>query len=125
VRVVSEDTAAKVTRMMEGVMGPQGTGKNVTVDGYRLAGKTGTAERVDPACACYRGYTATFAGFAPADDPALVVVVSIQNPVNGRYGGQLGGPVFSDILSFALPRLGIPPSGEPAPDVRIFADDAQ
>jgi cell division protein FtsI (penicillin-binding protein 3) len=125
VRVVSEDTAAKVTRMMEAVMGPRGTAKNVTVDGYRLAGKTGTAERVDPTCQCYRGYTATFAGFAPADDPALVVVVSIQNPVNGRYGGQLGGPVFSDILSFALPRLGIPPSGEPAPDVRVFADDGQ
>jgi len=125
VRVVSEQTAAEVTRMMEAVMGPEGTGKNVTVDGYRLAGKTGTAERVDPACSCYRGYTATFAGFAPADDPALVVVVSLQNPVNGRYGGQLGGPVFSDIMSFALPRLGIPPSGDPAPAVRVFADDRQ
>jgi cell division protein FtsI (penicillin-binding protein 3) len=125
VRVVSEQTAAEVTRMMEAVMGPDGTGKNVKVDGYRLAGKSGTAERVDPECSCYRGYTATFAGFAPADDPALVVVVSLQNPVNGRYGTQLGGPVFSDILAFALPRLGIPPSGEPAPDVRVFADGSQ
>ena len=119
--VVSPQTAAEVTTMMEGVMGPEGTASNISVDGYRLAGKTGTAERVDPECSCYRGYTATFAGFAPADDPALVAVVSIQDPQRGRYGGQLGGPVFADIMSFALPRLGVAPSGAAAPEVTVFA----
>jgi cell division protein FtsI (penicillin-binding protein 3) len=121
-RVISERSAAAVTRMMEAVVGPDGTASNVVVPGYRIAGKTGTAERVDPECACYRGYTATFAGFAPADDPRLVMVVSIQDPIAGRYGGQLGGPVFADVMSFALPRLGIPPSGAPAPNVRVWGD---
>jgi len=107
--------------MMEGVVAPGGTASNVVVDGYRLAGKTGTAERVDPECGCYRGYTATFAGFAPADDPRLVVVVSIQDPQKGRYGGQLGGPVFADVMKFALPRLGVAPSGTAAPQVQVFA----
>jgi cell division protein FtsI (penicillin-binding protein 3) len=120
-RVVSEQTAAEVTTMMEAVMGPEGTAQSVVVEGYRLAGKTGTAERVDPECSCYRGYTATFAGFAPADDPRLVVVVSIQDPKVGRYGGQLAGPVFADVLSFALPRLGIAPSGRPAAETPVFA----
>lgn len=119
-RVVSEEAAAATTAMMEAVMGPDGTGRSVVVDGYRLAGKSGTAERVDPECGCYNGYTATFAGFAPADDPRLVVVVSIHDPQRGRYGTQLGGPVFADILSFALPRLGVAPSGTPAPDLPVF-----
>jgi cell division protein FtsI (penicillin-binding protein 3) len=119
-RVVSEEAAAATTAMMEAVMGPDGSGRTVVVDGYRLAGKSGTAERVDEECGCYNGYTATFAGFAPADDPRLVVVVSIQDPQRGRYGTQLGGPVFADILSFALPRLGVAPSGAPAPGLPVF-----
>jgi cell division protein FtsI (penicillin-binding protein 3) len=125
VRVVSERTARQVTRMMEGVVGPDGTGQSVVVPGYRIAAKTGTAERVDPDTGGYTGgYTASFAGFAPADDPQLVMVVSIQRPINGRFGGQLGGPVFADVMSFALPRLGIAPSGAPAPDVRVWAGAA-
>jgi cell division protein FtsI (penicillin-binding protein 3) len=121
VQVVSEQTADEVLRMMEAVVAPGGTASNVTVDGYRLAGKTGTAEQLN-AAGSVTGYTATFAGIAPADDPQLVVVVSIQEPKQGRYGGQLGGPVFSDIMDFALPRLGIAPSGTPAPTVPIFAE---
>ena len=121
VQVISPEAASAVTTMMEGVVAPGGTASNVVVDGYRLAGKTGTAERVDPECGCYRGYTATFAGFAPADDPRLVVVVSIQDPQKGRYGGQLGGPVFADVMKFALPRLGVAPSGTAAPQVQVFA----
>ena len=85
-----------------------------------MAGKTGTAERLDPSGAVV-GYTATFAGFAPADDPALVVVVSIHDPQRGRYGGQLAGPVFADTMKFALPRLGVAPSGTQAPEIETFA----
>ncbi len=126
VRVVSTRAAQQVTRMMESVMGPDGTGRSVVVPGYRIAAKTGTAERVNPDTGGYDGggYTASFAGFAPADDPQLVMVVSIQRPINGRFGGQLGGPVFADVMSFALPRLGIAPSGAPAPDVRVWAGAA-
>jgi len=78
-----------------------------------VAGKTGTAQRADPSCGCYRGYTASFAGFAPADDPQIVVSVTLQKPVNGHTGGLLGGPVFSDVMSFALQSTAVPPTGRP------------
>ncbi len=120
VQVVSPETAREITTMMEAVVAPGGTASNISVDGYRLAGKTGTAERLDPSGAVV-GYTATFAGFAPADDPALVVVVSIHDPQRGRYGGQLAGPVFADTMTFALPRLGVAPSGTQAPEIETFA----
>lgn len=122
VQVISATTADEVTTMMEAVVADGGTASNVAVDGYRLAAKTGTAEIIGPTGGV-EGFTATFAGFAPADDPHLVVVVSIQRPKEGRYGGQLGGPVFADVMKFALPRLGIAPSGAPAPEVPIFADE--
>lgn len=112
-RVVSEDTAETVTEMMEAVMGPDGTGAPATVDGYDVAGKTGTAQRVDPSCGCYRGYNSSFMGFAPADDPEYVVVVSLINPSNGNSGGGLAGPAFSEIMKFALQQGGVPPSTTP------------
>ncbi|MBD0292324.1 MAG: penicillin-binding protein 2 [Jiangellaceae bacterium] len=121
-RVVSEPTAAAVTQMMEAVMGEGGTGRSSTVPGYRVAGKTGTAQRVDPACGCYRGYNSSFMGFAPADDPRYVVAVSLLNPRNGNSGGQLAGPVFADVMAFTLTHMGVPPSGTEAPEARLFAD---
>ena len=122
VQVVSAQTARQVTRMMESVVGPGGTASNVVVDGYRIAGKTGTAQRLD-ATGAQIGRTTSFAGYAPADDPQLVVVVSLQDPAAGSSGGGTAGPVFSDIMKFALPRLGIAPSGAPAPRVPVFADE--
>jgi cell division protein FtsI (penicillin-binding protein 3) len=122
VKVVSAQAAREVTRMMEAVVGPGGTASNVVVDGYRVAGKTGTAQRLDvngnPV-----GRTTSFAGFAPADDPQLVVVVSLHDPPLGASGAGTAGPVFADIMKLALPRLGIPPSGSPAPQVPLFADE--
>lgn len=109
-RVVSEQTADTVTDMMEAVMGPDGTGSPADVEGYRVAGKTGTAQRVDPDCGCYQGYNSSFTGFAPANDPKYVVVVSMINPSNGNSGGALAGPAFSEIMEFALQQAGIPPS---------------
>ncbi len=120
-RVVSEETAAAVTSMMEAVMGPDGTGKPAAVDGYRVAGKTGTAQRIDPACGCYRGYNSSFMGFAPAEDPEYVVVVSLMEPRNGNSGGALAGPAFADIMEFALEQGGVPPSSTEAPQMRLFA----
>jgi cell division protein FtsI (penicillin-binding protein 3) len=74
---------------------------------------------VDPECGCYRGFTASFIGFAPADNPALVVSVTLQDPVNGHYGGTLGGPVFKKVMSFALQSQQIPPTGDKAPALRL------
>jgi cell division protein FtsI (penicillin-binding protein 3) len=120
-RVVSEETAAAVTLMMEGVMGEGGTGRSATVDGHRVAGKTGTAQRVDPACGCYRGYNASFMGFAPADDPRYVVAVSLLDPRRGNSGGALAGPVFADVMGFTLAQMGVAPSGTEPPTVDLFA----
>lgn len=121
-RVVSADTARQVSEMLEMVV-TDGTGKVAAIPGYRVAGKTGTAQRFDSGCGCYRGYTASFAGFAPADDPALVVVVSLQNPVNGRYGSVLAGPVFNEIVSYGLQALEVPPTGAPPPALPLRASD--
>jgi cell division protein FtsI (penicillin-binding protein 3) len=122
IRVVSEQTAAAVTLMMEAVMGEDGTGHRAAIDGYRVAGKTGTAQRVNPSCGCYEGYNSSFMGFAPADDPRYVVVVSVLNPRNGNSGGALAGPVFADVMGFTLAHMGVAPSGAESPDVPLFAD---
>ena len=110
VRVVSEETAAKMRLIMESVVGPRGTAEGAAIDGYRVAGKTGTAWRYDEKCGCYRGYTASFIGFAPADDPAYVVNVTIQGPKGVYYGGYLGGPVFKEVMSYILQSKNIPPT---------------
>jgi cell division protein FtsI (penicillin-binding protein 3) len=120
-RVISEETADAVTLMMEGVMGEDGTGRSSGVEGYRVAGKTGTAQRVDPACGCYRDYNASFMGFAPADDPRYVVAVSLLNPQRGNSGGALAGPVFSDVMAFTLAQMGVAPTGTEPPTVKLFA----
>ena len=118
-RVVSAAAAQTLSRMMEGVVSDSGTAPQAQIPGYRVAGKTGTANRVDPSCGCYRGYTASFIGFAPADHPALVVSVTLQNPVNGHFGGMLAGPVFKKVMSYALAHEGIPPTGTQAPHLRL------
>jgi len=118
-RVVSAKTAATLRAMLEAVTSDEGTAPMARIPGYRVAGKTGTANRVDPACSCYRGYTASFIGFAPADAPRLVVAVTLQNPKNGHYGGRLAGPVFKKVMSFALQSLGIPPTGTKPARMRL------
>jgi len=117
-RVVSTESARTLREMMEAVVSDEGTAPMAQIPGYRVAGKTGTAERVDDSCSCYRGFTASFIGFAPADDPALVVSVTLQDPTNGHYGGMLGGPVFKRVMSFALQSRQIPPTSTKAPDMR-------
>lgn len=100
--------------MLENVV-TEGTGKVAAIPGYRVAGKTGTAERATGKG--YSGYSASFIGFAPADDPEIVVQVVLQDPKNGHYGGVLGGPVFKSVMSFALQELKIPPSGTTSPTI--------
>jgi cell division protein FtsI (penicillin-binding protein 3) len=118
-RVVGVKAATTLRKMMETVVSDQGTAPEAQIPGYRVAGKTGTAERVDPSCGCYRGYTASFIGFAPADKPALVVSVTLQRPIYGHYGGVLGGPVFKRVMSFALQTEGIPPTGKKPPRMKL------
>ncbi len=112
--VVAPKTAQQVVEMMERVVSEDGTAPGAAIPGYRVGGKTGTAERVDPACGCYRGYTASFVGVAPADQPRVVVGVWLDNPRGVHYGGVLGGPVFTEVTKAALAKLEVPPSGTPA-----------
>jgi cell division protein FtsI (penicillin-binding protein 3) len=118
-RVVSQTTATEVESMLEAVTTDEGTAPEARIDGYRVAGKTGTAQRVDSSCSCYRGYTASFVGFAPADDPQLVVLVVLDNPINGHYGGTVAAPVFKDVMSFALEAEKVPPTGTKPPVVKL------
>jgi len=110
VRVISADTAQKMRLMMESVVSASGTAPAAAIPGYRVAGKTGTAQRVDDSCGCYRGYTASFIGFAPADKPEFVVSVTIQDPKGLHWGGYLGGPVFKKVMSFVLKDQHIAPT---------------
>jgi len=111
VRVISPETAAQMRLMMESVVSANGTAPSAAIPGYRVAGKTGTAQRIDDTCGCYRGYTASFIGFAPADKPAYVISVTIQDPKGIHWGGYLGGPVFKKVMSFVLQTKGIAPTG--------------
>ncbi|WSF19735.1 penicillin-binding transpeptidase domain-containing protein [Streptomyces sp. NBC_01353] len=124
-RVVSEKTAKTLAQMLESVVGDEeGTGTKARIPGYRVAGKTGTANRVDPELGRYKGYTASFAGFAPADDPQITVYCAIQNPTKGNYfGGQICGPIYKKVMEFALKTLHVAPTGsEPARLPVIFKD---
>ena len=119
-RVVTGATAKTLTEMLESVVSDeQGTGTKAAIPGYRVAGKTGTANRVDPKTGRYSGYTASFIGFAPADRPRVTVSCVIQNPVNGHFGGQLCGPVFKQVMEFTLKTLRVAPSGSEAPNLPV------
>jgi cell division protein FtsI (penicillin-binding protein 3) len=111
-RVISATTAAEVRQMLEGVLAPGGTASEVSIPGYQLAGKTGTASKIDPATGQYSqtAYIASFVGFAPASDPKLLCAVIVDEPQSGSiYGGTVAAPAFGQIMSFALPYMGIPP----------------
>jgi len=109
VQVVSADTARKVRTMLQGVVSEAGTAPAAQIPGYKVAGKTGTAMRSDPTCGCYRGYTASFIGMAPADAPRYVVSVVVQNPTKQHFGGVVAAPVFKKVMSFILQAKQIPP----------------
>lgn len=113
--VVSKQTAATMRSILEAVV-TEGTGKNAQVPGYRVGGKTGTAQAPADDGRGYDGYTASFVGIAPIDDPKITVSVTLQRPRSGYYGGTSAAPVFSDVTGFTLHQLGVPPSG-PAPQL--------
>lgn len=110
-RVLSPKIAQKVGHILEGVVSDRGTAKLAAIKGYRVAGKTGTSQKVDPRTRRYSKwkYEAIFAGFVPVDDPKLVMVVVIDEPRGKRYGGLVAGPVFSEVGAWALSHLRVNP----------------
>ncbi|WP_232211507.1 MULTISPECIES: peptidoglycan D,D-transpeptidase FtsI family protein [Nocardioides] len=116
-RVVSARAAKQTARMMERVVDEDaGVAPRAQVPGYLVAGKTGTAQRVDPDCGCYDGSTSvSFGGFAPADDPRFTVYVVLHDPQVDGGGGSISGPAFSRIMGYALSRYRVPPTeGKPS-----------
>ncbi|WP_367323820.1 peptidoglycan D,D-transpeptidase FtsI family protein [Streptomyces sp. HUAS ZL42] len=120
-RVISAKTAKTLAQMLESVVDDrEGTGTKARIPGYRVAGKTGTANRVDPATGKYKGYTSSFAGFAPADNPRITVYCAIQNATKGSYfGGQICGPIYKQVMEFALKTLQVPPTGAKAANLPV------
>ncbi|WZH53243.1 MAG: penicillin-binding protein 2 [Nocardioides alkalitolerans] len=116
-RVVSEEAAAETAEMMERVVDPDaGVAPGARVEGYRVAGKTGTAQRaVDGG---YDGTSVSFAGFAPADDPRFTVYVVVHDPASGG-GGSVAGPAFSRIMSHVLRTYAVAPTGTPPSDLPV------
>ena len=108
-RVISQRTSAQVRKMLEGVLAPGGTASEVSVEGYELAGKTGTAEKAVDGGYSETDFVASFVGFAPGDDPELLVAVVVDEPRGSYYGGDVAAPAFGEIARFALPYLEIAP----------------
>jgi cell division protein FtsI (penicillin-binding protein 3) len=108
-RVISRRTAERLQRMLEGALAPGGTGIEAAVEGYDIAGKTGTAEKAVAGGYSESRYVASFIGFAPARHARLLVAVIVDEPKGAYYGGEVAAPAFEKIASFALPYLEIPP----------------
>jgi cell division protein FtsI (penicillin-binding protein 3) len=130
-RVVSPQTAQTVRQMLRSVVQrdptgiQQGTGSGAAVEGYQIAGKTGTAQQINPACGCYYDdvYWITFAGMAPADDPHYVIGVMMDNPHRTADGqpGTTAAPLFHNIAAWLLQRENVPLSPDPGPPLTLQA----
>jgi cell division protein FtsI (penicillin-binding protein 3) len=123
VHVVSTATALTVRKMLESVTLRGGTGVKAAIAGYRIAGKTGTAQQPDPA----RGgaysdwmYWDTFAGIAPADNPQFVTAIMIDNPARGLEGGDVAAPLYHEIATYQLQHAHLPPSGSTSTFVPLY-----
>jgi cell division protein FtsI (penicillin-binding protein 3) len=130
-RAVSAETAATVARWLVGVVeDPKGTGKRARLDGWRVAGKTGTAQKAD---AISGGYSAdrhfsSFVGFAPADAPRIVIGVFVDEPKGEIYGGEVAAPAFREVAEYAMKMLGVPPAAgavEGAPEAPPAPDEPE
>jgi cell division protein FtsI (penicillin-binding protein 3) len=108
-RVIKPDVAAEVREMLEGVLAPGGTASEISVPGYTLAGKTGTAEKAENGTYSETNYVASFIGFAPASEPKFLAAVIVDEPQGDIYGGSVAGPAFGQIAEFSLPYLGVAP----------------
>lgn len=120
-RAVSSQTAATLTTMMEGVVSPHGTARIAMLDGYQVAGKTGTANKVVNGAYSPTEFNASFVGFVPSRQPEFAVLVVIDSPrgPNGHYGGPVSGPIFKRIADAILRQTGLPPTVDPAPPLLV------
>lgn len=111
-RVISQATAKKVKAILEGVVEKGGTAPSAAIRGYKVAGKTGTAQKVDPIEKTYsnKKYVAYFGGFTPSDSPAIAILVALDEPKDKPYGGIVAAPVFSDVGGWTLNHLNVAPS---------------
>ncbi len=119
-RVISTRTAKRVVEVLEGVVGSEGTAPKAAIRGFRVAGKTGTSQKVDPKTKRYSNskYVAIFVGFVPVERPKLVILALIDEPKGVAYGGLVAGPVFRDVGSWSLNHLKV----NPQPDLLAVAE---
>jgi len=110
-RIISPTVASNLRDMLRGVLAPGGTASEAAIPGYDLAGKTGTANKIDPVTHQYSSvnYVASFMGFVPASHPQLLVAVMVDQPQGAIYGGTVAAPAFQKIVGWAVPYLGISP----------------
>ncbi|HEV8168293.1 MAG TPA: penicillin-binding transpeptidase domain-containing protein, partial [Pyrinomonadaceae bacterium] len=112
-RVISAETAIALRNMLEGVT-LNGTAKKAQLDGYSAAGKTGTAQKIDPKTRSYSStkFVGSFVGFAPVSNPQVVIIVVIDEPAGAYHGGDVAAPVFREVAEQVLPTLGVMPDIE-------------
>jgi cell division protein FtsI (penicillin-binding protein 3) len=112
-KVISEETAKKVTALLKTTTEKGGTGEGAVPAGYEVAGKTGTAQKVDSLLGGYSEdrYTSGFMGFAPDEEPKMVLLIVIDEPQGNNYGGVVAAPIFKAIMEKALPYLNVLPKG--------------
>jgi cell division protein FtsI (penicillin-binding protein 3) len=123
-RVISAATAREIRKMLELVVLPGGTAPRAQVTGYRVAGKTGTAHKVEGGSYAANKYVSSFIGFAPASDPKLIIAVMIDEPSRGKYyGGTVAAPVFSSVMAGSLRLLAVAPDA-PLDNVVLPPPDA-
>jgi cell division protein FtsI (penicillin-binding protein 3) len=111
-RVISAKSSAQVRELMQAVIDSVNGQRNLKLDRYTSGGKTGTAQRADTSCGCYRGYVTSLVGFAPLDDPQILTYVVISNPRAGDTGTITAAPAYRDIMNFALPRYSVVPDAK-------------
>ncbi|MFQ5596538.1 MAG: peptidoglycan D,D-transpeptidase FtsI family protein [Nitrospiria bacterium] len=140
-RVVSEETTEKMVQILKGVVSTAGTASRAAIPGYSVAGKTGTAQKIDPATGRYAKdkFVSSFVGFVPADNPVISILVMVDEPKGHAWGGEVAAPVFASISKDVLHYLKVPPQSgapetiQPVPELdfrkktlkRVAAQDAK
>jgi cell division protein FtsI (penicillin-binding protein 3) len=122
-RTISSGTAAELTRIMEGVVEDGGTATLARLDGYTIAGKTGTAQKLVNGRYSRSDYNTSFVGFVPSRKPVFTIIVVVDSPRIHRYGGLAAAPVFRRIADAALRHYGVPPTVNPAPPVLVARNE--
>jgi cell division protein FtsI (penicillin-binding protein 3) len=109
-RIVKSQTSDQIRDVMKAVVDTPNGQRNLAVENYSSGGKTGTAQRVDDKCGCYKGYVTSYIGFAPVNDPQIITYVVLNNPKKGDTGTSVAAPVYQDIMQVALPRYSVLPT---------------